>query len=547
MADVTTTFAAKDVGFAAAMQKMQSQMDGFQKSVSSLSSTAQSIGNSFKTVIPIIGALGAAYFGVSKMASVFGSALELGGELNDLSQRTGESAGNLAILRRAFQNAGAGADNVGSVINKLQKAIVGGSGAFERLGLSTEKLKRMSPTDALRAVAAQIQKMPNAAVRAAVAMELFGKSGGELLPILQSLGPEFETAREQLGSVPRIMDASNAAFDALGDNLAAISEKGREFAIGVLSKIAPALADITDRISRIDAAGFGEMLSRYIERVGSLLSANLGLGRSIDQIKLAIDGIVKGDYTNSIGLLFATAKGLGMKLINEILAAALAAIKTIGQTLAELFRSGGPIMIMIDALMGYIGAKLGQITNETLAGLPRVLGGGDDRKKDAAFYETTAQRYAKLMGFGAPQVAEDVAKVAGGVSANFKTNFQNSQRLLDVSSANAAAAQFADNIIGPTLEKVKPLIEQLQRLQTEPATSESRAKEVSLIRQIRGYGTNELSMEAINRMVTDAAARSAIHDRSGLAEDGASEDTLKKVAGLLQDLNNKLPQPALGY
>lgn len=546
MADVTTTFAAKDVGFAAAMQKMQSQMDGFQKSVSSLSSTAQSIGNSFKTVIPIIGALGAAYFGVSKMASVFGSALELGGELNDLSQRTGESAGNLAILRRAFQNAGAGADNVGSVINKLQKAIVGGSGAFERLGLSTEKLKRMSPTDALRAVAAQIQKMPNAAVRAAVAMELFGKSGGELLPILQSLGPEFETAREQLGSVPRIMDASNAAFDALGDNLAAISEKGREFAIGVLSKIAPALADITDRISRIDAAGFGEMLSRYIERVGSLLSANLGLGRSIDQIKLAIDGIVKGDYTNSIGLLFATAKGLGMKLINEILAAALAAIKTIGQTLAELFRSGGPIMIMIDALMGYIGAKLGQITNETLAGLPRVLGGGDDRKKDAAFYETTAQRYAKLMGFGAPQVAEDVAKVAGGVSANFKTNFQNSQRLLDVSSANAAAAQFTDNIIGPTLEKVKPLIEQLQRLQAEPATSESRAKEADLIRQIRGYGTNELSRDAINRMVTDAAARSAIHDRSGLAEDGASEDTLKKVAGLLEDLNGKLPQPSLG-
>lgn len=55
--------------------------------------------------------------------------LDLGGELNDLSSRTGIAVGDLAVLRQEFTDAGRGAENVGPAIAKMQRSLAEGEDA----------------------------------------------------------------------------------------------------------------------------------------------------------------------------------------------------------------------------------------------------------------------------------------------------------------------------------------------------------------------------------------------------------------------------------
>ena len=97
------------------------------------SKASASVAGHFAKMAGAVLAVGAAFVGVRAAAQSFSAAIALGGQLNDLSARTGESAGNLLILRRAFENAGAGADSVGTTINRLQRAIVeAGQGGKEQ-------------------------------------------------------------------------------------------------------------------------------------------------------------------------------------------------------------------------------------------------------------------------------------------------------------------------------------------------------------------------------------------------------------------------------
>lgn len=208
----------------------------------------------------------------------FGAAIDLGGKLNDLSSRTGETSGNLLILERAFTNTGVSADAVGTSMNKMQKFMVdaaqGGaaqSDAMARLGVTMGDLEGKTPTEQMGVFAQRISSIQDPAQRAEAAMSIFGKSGGELLPILQNFSGEIEGAKGQLGGLPGVMDRSAAAFDGVGDNMAALSTKVLEFAAGFLESALPALNAFTSALSGVDAAGWGQATMDIIARMADRL------------------------------------------------------------------------------------------------------------------------------------------------------------------------------------------------------------------------------------------------------------------------------------
>ena len=108
-------------------------------------------------------AIEAATAGARAVVDGFGDAIDLGGKLNDLSSRTGESAGNLLVLQRAFENTGVGADKVGTSVNKLQKfmteAAAGGAdqtATLNALGVSMSDLAGKTPTEQMGVLAGKI-------------------------------------------------------------------------------------------------------------------------------------------------------------------------------------------------------------------------------------------------------------------------------------------------------------------------------------------------------------------------------------------------------
>lgn len=171
-----------------------------------------------------------------KAAELFGQALRalpaaaiaavqdlarLGSQLSDLSARTDISIGALQELKFAGSLVGVSLDQVTQSVGIMQRNLASGAEAFGKLGLSAAELKGMKPEEAFAAVAREIQRLPNAADQARAAMEVFGRGGLAMLPLLKSGFEDAASEARHLGAV--LDDETVAAADHLDDATAKLN------------------------------------------------------------------------------------------------------------------------------------------------------------------------------------------------------------------------------------------------------------------------------------------------------------------------------------
>ena len=335
MADVSVEFGATDVGLEKALQQIQTEMGNLQGKVKSgelsmeeleqtmrrigqvenmekrlkamgdasaesspkikklgddidtAGSSAQSVGGlfdaEFKKIAGAFTVGNLAAEGFQKIISLafdaaqsvvqgFSDALDLGGRLNELSQRTGESAGKLLVLETAFKNSGLEADQVGTAINKLQNfmqdAANGGDkqrAAMQSLGVSMSDLAGKTPTEQMQVFADKIAGIEDPTARAAAASEVFGdKLGGKLLPLFSDFSGNLDDARGKVGSLEQVMDENAATFDTAAETIDAVKGKMAAFAAGILSETLPAVQNFGKALEEADAAGLGKEVGEYL-------------------------------------------------------------------------------------------------------------------------------------------------------------------------------------------------------------------------------------------------------------------------------------------
>ena len=319
MSDVTVKFSAEDQNLSKTITNLQRDFErldvksknsskGMDLSFGKIGLAAGVAGAAVKVGMM---AVEAATASARAVVDGFRQAIDLGGKLNELSSRTGETAGNLIVLQRAFENSGVGADAVGQSINKLQKFMAeAAAGSAQQtdtlnaLGISMSDLAGKTPTEQMQVLAQKIAAISDPAQRARASMEIFGKSGGQLLPLLNNFSGELDTARGQLGSMPGAMDRSAKAMDDLGDGMGAISSKAMEFAAGFMESALPALNMFTKSLSGIDAAGWGQALMKQVMSVTNfLIGAFKAPMPAIQAIGIALLAGVKqagNNYLNSL-------------------------------------------------------------------------------------------------------------------------------------------------------------------------------------------------------------------------------------------------------
>lgn len=197
------------------------------------------------------------------------SAMEAGGALVDLSSRTGVAVDKLAVLQEAFKQAGMAAEDVGPVIAKLQRNIaeagqgsLGANAKLAQLDVTLKDLQGLGADEQLGLIGEKISKIPDPAQRAAVAMELFGKSGSKLLSVFSSGG--MDEIAKKVGSQARLLKENAGVFDSVTDNLGMAGIKVRGFFVGMASTVVPQLADAIDNLAKIDLAPIGESLGEGI-------------------------------------------------------------------------------------------------------------------------------------------------------------------------------------------------------------------------------------------------------------------------------------------
>lgn len=150
-------------------------------------------------------------FGLHEIGEFIKGQVEVGAELLHTSEILGLSIGNLQAFQYAAANAGLGADEANTALRFLNKnlgeaATKGGDAAqaFQKLGVKIKGANGQTrPTqDILADVADGIRKLPGPAEKTAKAMEIFGRAGARMIPLLNkgSKGiDEFYREFEKLG------------------------------------------------------------------------------------------------------------------------------------------------------------------------------------------------------------------------------------------------------------------------------------------------------------------------------------------------------------
>jgi len=225
----------------------------------------------------IAGALtfGAAIAGAYKLGRALKDAFDLGGRLSDLSAQTGVAVDQLAILQQAFEDNGVAADSIGSVINKLQRSITDfGAGlstqsrAFERLGITFDQIKHKSPLEQFKMVQNAIANMQDPTQKAATAMELFGRAGGDLMALFQDSGA-IEKASVTMGSSAEILRKNAEKFDRISDLLNRASVKFQGITLALAEVAAPKLLAALERFNQMDFAGIGQKFLAGLDMDGA--------------------------------------------------------------------------------------------------------------------------------------------------------------------------------------------------------------------------------------------------------------------------------------
>lgn len=257
------------------------------------------------TVAGVTGAFFAIRGAMSGLRGVFEGmkgALDLGGKFSDMSAATGASVSELVMLTQAFQNNGLAAEAVGPMIARFQRALGGvneegksTAGALEKLGVNTLALSRMTVAQQFQELSRAFSAIEDPAERTRRAMELFGRSGAQMITLFRD--PEaFTRAAAEIGAMGEVLEENATRFDSMSDAITTAGQKMDQFFVGLMSSFDG--GDALERAAQADFTRAGQSAGAVANALGSWLGPLQELNTFMTtkvpyfaQIRQAVEGI----------------------------------------------------------------------------------------------------------------------------------------------------------------------------------------------------------------------------------------------------------------
>jgi len=282
-------------GLSKSLGNLNKQADGVKGGLGRMGQAAQGIGGLMGSLLPAAAIAGVAALGKN--------AIDTADDLNDMSQRTGVSVESLSRFGQAAADSGSSIEGVAKGMGQLAKRITDpGSAASKALAgigvATTDAQGKVRDLDAVMLdISDKFSKMPDGAQKSALAMQLFGKSGVELIPMLNEGRAALEEYQATIsGDMAASADQFNDALNAIGRNLSGPFNEA-------VTALLPAITAI--------ANGLVAVIQAFSNLPGPVQATILAIG----------------------GALAALAA----------LAPAISALITIGTTIAGLFAAGGAL------------------------------------------------------------------------------------------------------------------------------------------------------------------------------------------------------------
>jgi hypothetical protein len=366
------------------MKKLDNGAKEAEKGFSGLTGSVSGLGKMLGAVGPLLSIAGIAALGAN--------AIEAGDHIFDLAQKTGVSVEALAKFGKAAKLGGSDLDEVGKAMVKLSKGLAEtaatGTGpaatALQQLGISATDSsgKLLSADKVMLQIADRFKQMPDGAEKTALALQLFGKSGADIIPVLNQGGKEIDAFSTKMTSA---FAAKAATYD---DNLKVLQGTVSGLGFAIAEAVLPALTNMTVWMTAVTKAvvtGFtsmkepvGSALMMIAEGVQALTPWVAGIVGVIAVIKLAKAATDAWALSQKILLAFSGPKGWAMLAL--------------GIGIAALATNG------LKKATDGTGAAMKQIREEIEAAKQQIQGqlGGFELMKDNATQAKDAQAQWKL-------------------------------------------------------------------------------------------------------------------------------------------------------
>ena len=305
---------------AQAVKKSTNELTAFERNASRVGGSMMKAGG---ILVGAGAAIGVATFGVAKATANYGD------ELYKTSQKAGVGFEQYQKLAYAAKYAGVENNTLAGGLNKLNKVMVAANSGskeqaqiFKDLGINLKDAqgKLRKPDEVFRDFAGIFDRIEDGAEKSDLAMKLFGKSGTELIPLLNSgikglddMGSETE----RMGLV--LSDEAGKACEQFNDNVTRVTDSAKGMVMQLGAVVMPMLDQLVTKISGT------------IQKITAWIQENPQLVQTIGNVAMAAAGILLVLGTASVvigGITFAVGKfGAILRGVNTVIQISTALVK----------------------------------------------------------------------------------------------------------------------------------------------------------------------------------------------------------------------------
>ncbi|MCC6579866.1 MAG: hypothetical protein IT440_05445 [Phycisphaeraceae bacterium] len=273
--------------------------------------------------------------------------ISMGDAMAKASDRTGIAVETLSELTFAAEMSGANLETFENGIRRMQRTVVDAADgtqtavdALAMLGLTVENFRGLSPDELFKLIADRLAAIPDPTKRAAAAMEIFGRGGAELLPMMKDGAKGIEALQKQARALGLTL-STQAARDAekFGDTMDLVWKVVKRAAFAIGAALAPMLTRVAEAVTRVVA-----QVVQWIERNRDLI---------VYLAKLAAIGVAAGVALMGIGYAIQGVAAV-FGGIATIITGAGTAIGVLGTVLAALLSPVGLVIAGFVTLGAYI-------------------------------------------------------------------------------------------------------------------------------------------------------------------------------------------------
>lgn len=301
-----------------------------------------------------------------KAISVF---TKVGDELDKMSKRTGIAVESLSALGFAAEQSGAslavlekGIRTMQRSINDLERGLSTAKDAFGDLGITLSDIVSLNPEEQFKLIAQSISEITDPTKKAALAMQVLGKAGAQLIPLLEG-GAEgieaFTKEAEKLGLVVTGEEAAAAAE--FTDEINILTRSFEKLFFNIGNAVLPVFKELRNFFQNLttEAIRFAKQNGPLLQSLLKIALAAIAVGTAIAGFGIAVTsvGIVLSSFATIIGLVTSSMVFLttAFGVVTSVIAILTIAVDLLIATYTILTSATALLSIATAALTGGVG------------------------------------------------------------------------------------------------------------------------------------------------------------------------------------------------